>query len=123
MVSPFWALLLFAGASATCAAAAVGTILTGAAPGSWSLAPQARTAGRRLAWSVLAGFAVYPAAYGIIMGLVGRADVTTGLVLGALHACIAVALAAPRLNMPRALVAAAAHITYGVVIGFVYVLP
>jgi hypothetical protein len=75
------------------------------------------------AWSIAAGVLAYPLLYGTAFELLHRAGVPTGLVLGACHAIVVFAYVRQRDTGRAAARAAIAHITYAVVLAFLYVTP
>jgi hypothetical protein len=123
MTLPSWLLLIWSGAAATCAAAMTGTVIGAARKGTWSLAPRESTRLHNLAWTFGAGCVLYPFIYGLLLALLHTHSATAGLLLGALHAGIVVAVNSPNRNSARVVSLAAMHIVYGVLIAFLYVAP
>ncbi|HEX6134628.1 MAG TPA: hypothetical protein VFZ24_11725 [Longimicrobiales bacterium] len=123
MTTPAWLLLIWSGLGAACAAAAIGASIGGVASGSWSLAPLPRSRTHGAAWSLLAGMFIYPIVYGLAFELFQRADVRAGFILGLLHAVAVFSFIRPRAPLHPAVRAAAAHLAYGTVLGFLYVTP
>ena len=123
MSAPSLLLLIWFGLAAACAAAVPATMVGGVPRGTWSLAPRPHSRRQGAAWSLIAGGIAYPAIYGIIFEVMGRSDVGLGLVAGGLHALAAFGAARPRSEPRAAARAAAAHLTYGVIIAFLYVTP
>jgi len=123
MNSPSWLLLLWAGCAATCSAAVAGTVLGGAARGTWSLAPRVVSRARNVAWTLGGGLLLYPLIYGVLFELLHTDRTSVGLIIGSVHAGIVVALNSPNRNHARAISLAGMHIVYGVMIAFLYVVP
>jgi hypothetical protein len=123
MIMPAWLLLLWSGLAAAGSAAIVAHAIGGVRRASWSLAPSPRSRSHGAAWSLLAGTVAYPLGYGMAFELLHRADVATGLALGALHGAIMFAVARRRGTTRAALRTASAHLVYGTVIAFLYVTP
>lgn len=123
MIVPAWLLLIWSGLAAASAAAMVAPAIGGVPVASWSLAPAPRSRFHGALWSLTAGAVVYPVLYGFLFELLHRADLTTGLILGALHAAVMFALARRDGTTRSALRTAVAHLVYGAVIAFLYVTP
>ena len=124
MIMPAWLLLLWSGLAAACAAALVAPAIGGVPVASWSLAPLPRSRTHGALWSFAAGLLIYPVLYGTIFELLHRADLRTGLMLGAVHGAAMFVLVRRRRGSGRAGVrTATAHLVYGAVLAFLYVTP
>lgn len=123
MIMPAWLLLLWSGLAAAGAAALVARTIGGVRRAPWSLAPIPRSRAHGAAWCLAAGLIVYPLLYGIAFEFLHRADVATGLILGALHGAIMFAIARRGGPVRAALRVALAHVVYGAVIAFLYITP
>lgn len=124
MIMPAWLLLLWSGLAAACAAALIASAIGGVPVASWSLAPLPRSRTHGAIWSFAAGLLVYPVLYGLVFELLHRADLRTGLILGAIHGAVMFVLARRRRVSGRAgFRITAAHLVYGAVLAFLYVTP
>lgn len=123
MIMPAWLLLIWSGLGAATAAAILAPAIGGVPVASWSLAPLPRSRAHGAAWSFTAGVIAYPLIYGFAFELLHRADLRTGVILGALHGGLMFALARRRGTVRAALRAASAHLIYGAVIAFLYITP
>lgn len=123
MITPAWLLLIWSGLAAATAAALTAPAIGGVPIASWSLAPMPRSRAHGAAWSFAAGVIAYPLVYGIVFELLQRADLRTGLILGALHGALMFAVARQRGSLRAAFRAASAHLVYGTVIAFLYITP
>lgn len=115
-------LLLWSGAAATLVAALVLAPLLGESAGAIALAPRRAS----LPQALLLGLLVLPLLYGMLLSLIGEANLVTGAILGSMHAAL-LALRSVRLggrdllreNTNRLLLC----IAYGALLGFTYVTP
>lgn len=123
MIAPAWLLLIWSGLAAASAAAVLAPAIGGVQVASWSLAPAPRSRIHGALWSLAAGAVVYPLIYGVIFELLHRADLRTGLILGAVHGTIMFAVARRDGTTRSALRVAFAHLVYGAMMGFLYVTP
>lgn len=123
MILPAWLLLIWSGVAAATAVAFLAPAIGGVPVASWSLAPVPRSRAHGAAWSFGAGVIAYPLLYGIAFELLQRADIRTGLILGALHGALMFAVARQRGTVRAAVRAASAHLIYGAVIAFLYITP
>jgi hypothetical protein len=123
MIVPAWLLLTWSGLAAASAAALIAPVIGGVPTASWSLAPTPRSRLHGALWSFTAGVLAYPLLYGVVFELLHRADLRTGLILGALHATVMFAFARQRGSTRAALRVAIAHLVYGGMIAFLYVTP
>jgi hypothetical protein len=123
MIMPAWLLLLWAGLTAAAIAAPVAAAVGGARTASWSLAPAPASRTNGVIWTVLAGVLLYPAIYGFVFELLGRADLRTGALLGAAHGAIMFLVARRRTTTRSAVRTAAAHLVYAAALAFLYVTP
>jgi hypothetical protein len=121
--APSWLLLTWTGGAATAVAAVTGSLLGGRAPTPWSLLPQPRSVTTALAATILAGVLIYPAIYGVIFELLGRADLHSGIAAGLPHGLLAAAAARPRRNPGAAARIATIHLAWAITFGFLYVTP
>jgi hypothetical protein len=123
MIVPAWLLLIWSGLAAASAAAIAAPAIGGVQVAAWSLAPAPRSRLHGAVWSLAAGAFAYPLIYGAAFELLHRADITAGLILGAIHGAIMFAVARPKGTPRSALRAAFAHLVYGAVMGFLYITP
>ncbi|MBR9989625.1 MAG: hypothetical protein KFH98_07720 [Gemmatimonadetes bacterium] len=123
MIMPAWLLLFWSGLAAASAAALIASAVGGVTVAAWSLAPAPRSRSHGAAWFLLAGVLGYPVAYGIAFELLNRADITTGLMLGAMHGILMFAVARRAGSTRAAFRAALAHLVYGAVMAFLYITP
>lgn len=123
MIMPGWLLLIWSGLAAATAVALLAPAIGGVSVAPWSLAPVPRSRAHGAAWSFAAGVIAYPLIYGIAFELLHRADLLTGLILGALHGAIMFLAAHRRASIRAAFRAASAHLIYGAVIAFLYITP
>ena len=123
MIMPAWLLLLWSGLAATSVAAVAAPAIGGVRTAPWSLAPVPRSRSHGAAWSILAGVLAYPLLYGVAFELLHRADLLTGLALGAVHGAVMFVPAHRAGTLRGAFRAAAAHLVYGAFIAFLYVTP
>jgi hypothetical protein len=123
MIMPAWFLLVWSGLAAACVAALFASAVGGVSVAAWSLAPVPRSRSHGAAWSLAAGMVIYPVAYGFVFELLERADLRTGLILGALHGASMFAVARRRASSRAGLRATIAHFVYAVAIAFLYITP
>ncbi|HEU5208855.1 MAG TPA: hypothetical protein VFU06_05525 [Longimicrobiales bacterium] len=82
--------------------------------------------GRPRAIAAVADLLLFPLLYAVALELIGQADLTTGVVLGATHGGIELVAASLRPDRPSADVRVRtflARTLYGVVFAFVYIVP
>lgn len=123
MIVPAWLLLIWSGLAAASAAAVVASAIGGVPVASWSLAPAPRSRSHGAVWSITAGVLAYPVLYGIVFELLHRADLRTGVILGAIHGAAMFAAARTEGTTRSALRAGVAHFVYGAVLAFLYITP
>ena len=86
----------------------------------------AATRGRQRAVALLADLLLFPLLYGVVLELIGRADLMTGAILGATHAAVELVVALGRPDRPTAdarIRTFLARTLYGIVFGFIYIVP
>src|SRR5690606_41430670 len=69
---------------------------------------------------------LFPLLYGVVLELIGRADLMTGAILGATHAAVELVVALGRPDRPTAdarFRTFLARTLYGIVFGFIYIVP
>lgn len=115
---PAWLLLAWSGLAAALVSACVRALLA---------FPREGSAFRRLVGATVLGLFVLPVVYGFAFEAIGRADLMTGALLGLLHGLIEAAVlfrSATPANRRRAIAQGLlGGLSYGVAIGFLYLVP
>ena len=118
---PAWLLLAWSGLAATLVSASVRALLP--LPDD----PGRPSAARRLTRSVILGLLAFPLAYGLAFEAIERADLLAGAALGLLHGLLEAGLrmraATPDHRRRAVLHGLLGGLSYGLVIGFLYLVP